>query len=165
MSQKRFGLQKVTDLIGGISRPFMQKHSLLDERVFTFWQDIIGKQLSSHTLPLRLIGQNDSAKHGYRKLEILVTPGAALEVSYAKTQLIEKVNQFYGYSFISDVAIKQGKIPELTRKPKKRRTKPISQDKVEWVENQVGNVQNAELRDALTKWGKHVVGDTSGDKI
>lgn len=159
MSQKRFGLQKVTDLIGGISRPFMQKHSLLDERVFTFWQDIIGKQLSKHTLPLKLIGQNDSGKHGYRKLEILVTPGAALEVSYAKTQFIEKINQFYGYGFISDIKFKTGKIPELTRKAKLRTPKPLSQDQVEWVENQVENVQNAELREALLKWGKHIVGE------
>lgn len=163
MTQKRYGLQKVTDLVGSISRPFMQKHSLLDERLFRFWQEIIGKKLGEHTLPLRLIGQNDSGKHSYRKLEILVTPGASLELSYAKAQLIEKINQFYGYGFISDIAIKQGKIPELVRKAKKIHDKPLSVDKVKWVENQVENVQNAELREALTNWGKHVVGDMRGE--
>lgn len=160
MIQKRLGLQQITSLIGAISRPFMQKHSLLDERVFTFWQDIIGPKLADHTLPLRLMGQSDPQKHGYRQLEILVTPGAALELSYAKTQIIEKINQFYGYAFIGDIKIKQGALPQLTRKAKRRVAKPLAAEKVEWVETLVDNVEDAELRKALTKLGKNVVSES-----
>jgi hypothetical protein len=154
MAYIRHGVQKVSDLVGEISRPLFQSHGLLDERLVFYWAEIVGEKLANYSFPLKLVGGGALLSKTPRLLEILVTPGAALELTYAKNVIIAKINQFFGYALITDIRLKHGNIQKADKFVRKKNKKPLNDQENEHIEAIVHPISDDHLRNALKNLGK-----------
>ena len=154
MSNERYGRQKVSDLIASISRPLFQSHGLLDERLVFHWKEIVGEKLSSYSFPLKLVGGGQASSNTPRILEVLVSPGAALEMTYAKNAIIAKVNQFFGYAIVTDLRVKHGNIEQDRKKRPKMVKRSLKDEENTHIETIVTSIENENLRNALKNLGK-----------
>jgi hypothetical protein len=111
--------------------------SILDQ-----WAAIAGPALAAHTLPAKLTkaapSPGFSGKSAPSTLLLKVAPAKALEVQYAVPQLIERINQAFGYQAIAGVRLVQ--VP-FTHGAKKRSTAiaPARQAAAMEKANRLGN--------------------------
>lgn len=153
MKTVRYGNQIISNLIGEISRPFFQQQGLIDERLVFYWAQIVGDKLAQYSFPVKLIGQQGQMNMP-RILEVLVNPGAALEITYAKNAIITKINQFFGYALISDIRLKHGQIQKNDKKLPERFKRTLNIQENEHIESLVTSIQDENLRNALKNLGK-----------
>jgi len=108
------------------------------------WTKMVSKKISDACYPITVkIGKE--MKNG--TLVLNVTHGKEMEVEYEKTEIIDKINSFFGYNCISQVTLKivQDKI-KLNKKifPK---IKNFSQ-----IEEKMNKVSNEELKNSLNNF-------------
>jgi hypothetical protein len=135
----------------------LQKHGFRQGDLLSHWSVVAGDHLAGMTAPERIKWpRNDIADHkGDGKAATLVlrcNPGRALDVQYQVPQLIERVNQFFGYRAIGSIKVIQaGKV--VTAAPTKVRIAPQPSAS---VQAQIGKLENEDLRQALLRLGAHV---------
>ncbi|MDP3531842.1 MAG: DciA family protein [Alphaproteobacteria bacterium] len=153
MKTARYGNQAISNLIGEISRPFFQKQGLIDERLVFYWAQIVGDKLAQYSFPIKLVGQQGQV-NSPRILEVLVNPGAALEITYAKNSIVAKINQFFGFALISDIRLKHGQIQKNDKKLPERPKRTLNIHENEHIQSLVTSIQDENLRNALKNLGK-----------
>jgi hypothetical protein len=90
-------------------------------------------------------------------LKLRARPGAALELQHRAPLLIERINQFFGHSVISRLALVQGPLPVLAR-PSRPVLRPLSEAAAMALDRQLSGIADQDLRAALTRLGKAVTG-------
>ena len=86
------------------------------------WPEIVGEALAQHSEPERIKwprGSGENAQKLGGTLVIRAEPGRGLDLQYQTHQIIERINQFYGYGAITSIKIMQGhlaKAKPLTNK-------------------------------------------------
>ena len=70
--------------------------------IINYWSDLVGKQISDVCYP-KSIKTGRELKDGI--LHLNVFHGDQLLVEYNKTNIIDKINIFFGYQFVKDIRI------------------------------------------------------------
>ena len=78
-----------------------------------------------------------------------VIHGKELEIEYAKTEIIDKINSFFGYSCISKINLKIIEEKNKLKKNRFTRIKNLSE-----VNSKISNIQNLELKKSLKNFLK-----------
>ncbi len=79
------------------------------------WREIVGPELADHTWPLRIdwprrqeeaMRPDGTAEQGGQRTRLVVgaSPARALDVEYAKRDIVERVNRYLGYRAATEVA-------------------------------------------------------------
>ena len=66
------------------------------------WSDLVGKKISDVSYP-KSIKTGKELKNGV--LTLNVSHGDQLFIEYSKTDIIDKINSFFGYQFIKDIKL------------------------------------------------------------
>ena len=77
------------------------------------WPEIVGEALARHCEPERIKwprGAGETAQKLGGTLVIRAAPGRGLDLQYQSHQIIERINQFYGYGAVTAVKIMQGHV-------------------------------------------------------
>jgi len=77
------------------------------------WPDIVGGALAQYCEPERIKwprGAGETAQKLGGTLVIRAEPGRGLDLQYQSHQIIERINQFYGYGAVTSVKIMQGHV-------------------------------------------------------
>tara|TARA_Y100001970_G_scaffold280640_1_gene389939 strand:- start:3693 stop:4175 length:483 start_codon:yes stop_codon:yes gene_type:complete len=147
---------KIKNLIQGL-RPFsssipktLKKH--LKKGGFNYsnivdnWTKMVTKEISNFCYPVT-IKIDQEMKNG--TLVLNVVHGKELEIEYAKKEIIEKINSFFGYNFINQIALKivhekvnskQNKFPQI-----KNLTK---------INKEIEKIDNNQLKNSLNNFVK-----------
>lgn len=121
------------------------------------WPEIVGATLADRCEPLRLQwrprvadGTGEPAT-----LVIRVESAFALSLQHMGSVVVEKVNGYLGWRCVGRIALRQGPLPRLARKP----SAVLPPDPLIMAEARriVGSVDHDALRKALTKLGGHVL--------
>jgi hypothetical protein len=108
------------------------------------WTKMVSKKISDACYPITVkIGKE--MKNG--TLVLNVTHGKEMEVEYEKTEIIDKINSFFGYNCISQVTLK---IVQDEIKPNNKnfpKIKNFSQ-----IEKKMNKVSNEKLKDSLNNF-------------
>ncbi|MBI1207915.1 MAG: DUF721 domain-containing protein [Azospirillum sp.] len=142
------GPRPLGTVIPGVAGAALGKRSLAFGNLVTDWTAIVGQRLADRTLPEKLAfprGKREDAV-----LHLRVSGALALEVQHAAPQILERINQFFGYRAVARL--------KLVNAPPKVTTKrlvvpPPSAADQRAVAAAVGAVETPELRDALTRFG------------
>ena len=70
--------------------------------IINYWSDLVGKQISDVCYP-KSIKTGKELKDGILYLNVF--HGDQLLVEYNKTNIIDKINVFFGYQFVKDIRI------------------------------------------------------------
>lgn len=131
----------------------------MEAEVVTKWKEIVGRRLAEQTYPLRVTYKKGDRNSG--TLHILVESGFAVELQHIEPILVERINTYYGYSAISRLAIRQGRLP----KSKKRRATeppPLDERGEKELQTLTSGTKTGDLKEALESLGRQVM--ASGGK-
>jgi len=121
-------------------------------RLKSEWAAIVGPAWADVTWPIGL------SRTGVLKLR--TASGAALEVQHRAPLLVERINGFFGRFAVTRLALVQGPLP-LASIPSGRLPRPLAPGEAKALEERLSDVADPELRGALARLGRAVIGRES----
>ena len=115
------------------------------------WPAVVGPELARTTRPDALLAGR-GARAG-KALRLKVSGATALEVQHRSSQIVERVNAYFGHRVIDDVRIVQGVIPGPPPARRTPRPDPVVEQA---VASRTAAVQDPDLRAALTRLGARI---------
>ncbi len=151
-------------LMPALTKDIFGAKNQLFGKMIAAWPQIAGAEMAALTVPLDLKFQRspknaDKKNPGNAKavLHLAVQSAYALELSYQKTLLIERLNMFFGYAAISDIKIVQHSEVmnnKFTTPPPRR---PLSPEETTKLGDMVAGIQEKDLQTALENLGKAII--------
>ena len=135
------GLRPFSSSIPKTLKKYLRKGGYNYSNIVDNWTTIVNKNISDFCYPIS-IKMKKEMKNG--TLVLNVFHGKELEIEYAKTEIIEKINSFFGYNCISEINLKIIEEKIQHKKNKLPKIKNISK-----INEKIANIQNPELRNSL----------------
>jgi hypothetical protein len=158
MIDRRNRPQPLSDLIGVVLKPAVERHGLATSEIIARWPEIVGQRFHRVTRPIRVLWprrgplSTPEQQHEPGTLVICVESAHVLDVQYAAEALLERVNALYGYKAIGKLQLRQGPVArrEETMRPRIAEQAPRPEA--------IAAVEDVDLRKALEELGKGVAG-------
>jgi hypothetical protein len=149
-SEGRKGFRAVGVAASTLAAPIIEKRGGgILTRLKTRWAEIVGSDWADVTWPTTV------SRDGVLKLRAV--SGAALEIQHRAPLLIERLNLFLGRRAITRLALVQGPLP-LMLPSERPPLRPLTPGEIEALDKRLSDVTDPELRDALARLGKAVIG-------
>lgn len=145
----------VSRLLSGILSPAARRRGFAAVAVIEEWPGIVGRGLAERCHPVRLDFRRGAREGG--TLVLQAAGGAALELQHAAPQLIERINDYFGFRAVARLHLMQ--MPP--RRPKPRPPTPprrsLTADEMSAVAAAVGPLADTPLGDALASLGQSIL--------
>ncbi|MDO4161577.1 MAG: DciA family protein [Pseudomonadota bacterium] len=155
-------LTSVSKTIIPLAKQLLGTGGMLEIELLSAWKSIVGDTLAPYTLPRRIRFARNEHLNG--TLDLFVLGGAfALEIQQRESQILEKINTYFGYQAVSKLKIIQNNSPEdflLSPKPIDNMKKNlVSQEEQNYITEIVKEVADNNLRYRLENLGRAVFGN------
>ena len=147
-------LKAVSSETESITRSIRKKRGLSEAALISDWVQIVGPILSAECFPMRLTRKKDTTGG---TLHIRVSGALALELQHMQPQVIERVNQYFGYEAIIALSLHQGPITGQTIEQTLPDSRQMTKEKRTLLDKQLAEVIDDELRLALNNLGEGVL--------
>ena len=97
------GLRPLANTLPKQIKKIIKKNGFNFSSVVDNWTKIVGKEFSDHCYPINIKVINNS---NMLCLVLNVIHGKELEIEYGKNNIIDKINLYFGYNFISKIELK-----------------------------------------------------------
>lgn len=94
--------------LAGVAKAAFKKRGFAHERILTRWEEIVGSHIASHSLPVKLSFPSGGRAGGC--LTIRAWNGIGLELQHCESQLLEKLNVYFGYRAVERIRIVQAPV-------------------------------------------------------
>lgn len=154
-------LTSVSKTIMPLAKQLLGAKGMLEMEILSDWTAIVGEELAQYSLPQKISFRKDERSNG--TLELLVLSGAfALEIQHRESQILNKINAYFGYDAVAKLKIIQNSCPEnflFTKKPIDNVKKNlVSSEEHNYITEIIKDVDNNELRRHLEILGEAVLG-------
>lgn len=154
-------LTSVSKTIMPLAKQLLGAKGMLEMEILSDWTAIVGEELAQYSLPQKISFRKDERSNG--TLELLVLSGAfALEIQHRESQILNKINAYFGYDAVAKLKIIQNSCPEnflFTKKPIDNVKKNlVSPEEHNYITEIIKDVDNNELRRHLEILGEAVLG-------
>lgn len=154
-------LTSVSKTIMPLAKQLLGAKGMLEMEILSNWTAIVGKELAQYSLPQKISFRKDERSNG--TLELLVLSGAfAMEIQHRESQILNKINTYFGYDAVAKLKIIQNSCPEnflFTKKPIDNVKKNlVSPEEHNYITEIIKDVDNNELRRHLEILGEAVLG-------
>jgi hypothetical protein len=143
------GLRRLPELLGQVLDPAARRRGLAEARLLTDWRMILGPQLGERCQPVRLSGAPGV-------LTIHVGGASALELQHSEVQVVERINEFFGYPAVARLRLIQSPPARPVKAPPRWPTRVLAAEELESVAATAEAVSDAGLRRALVRLGQTV---------
>ena len=148
--ERRPGFRAAGANLARIVPPIVARHGGgLLARLKAEWVAIVGPELALSCWPEGL------ARDGALKLRVV--PAKALELQHRAPLVIERVNLFFGRAAVARLSLVQGPLPLVPAAPREA-SRPLVSGEAAALDRQLESVANPELRDALARLGRRIIG-------
>jgi hypothetical protein len=147
----------LSDLVPGLIKASLGKKSLLFGKMLAEWQHIAGADIAAKATPLDLKFAKKLDQKSQATLHIAVQSAYALEISYQKALLIERLNMFFGYPAIKDIKMIQQTNLMSNKKPPSLPARPLTLGEEKLIDGMVTEIQENDLQTALKNLGKAIL--------
>ena len=140
------GLRPFSNSIPKTLKKHLRKGSYNYSNIVDNWTSIVNKNISDACYPVS-VKMKKSMKDG--TLVLNVVHGKEVEIEYNKNEIIDKINSFFGYNCISNIALKiiENKINQ------RNKILPKIKD-LNSVEKKIKNLDNEQLKISLKNFLK-----------
>jgi len=97
--------KKISDSLPKILEKKLKKANFIEISIIKNWKEIVGNDIAKLCFPTKIIFSNEGNING--KIIIQVKRGWSLEIEYKSNEIIDKLNQYFGYKAISKMNIIQ----------------------------------------------------------
>ena len=142
------GLRRLPDMLARLLDAPARRRGLVDSAVLTDWPLIIGADLGRRCQPVRI-----SRDQGGPVLHLRVSAAAALEIQHSTPQIIERINDHFGFPAVGRLRLVQAPVQRPT--PRRRALAPApTAETMARNDATVEPVEDAGLRSALAGLGR-----------
>lgn len=150
-------LRSLSDLVPGLTKDVLGKKGVLFGKLVLEWPHIAGPDIAARTSPVDLKFAKKLDQKSQAVLHLAVQSAYALEISYQKSLLIERLNMFFGYPAIKDIKmIQQTSIMDKNMK-QPALVRPVTLQEQKDLDGMVGQIQENDLQTALKNLGKAII--------
>ncbi len=140
------GLRPFSSSIPKTLKKHLKKGGYNYSSIVDNWTKIVSKKISDACYPLT-VKMGKEIKDG--NLVLNVVHGKELEIEYEKSEIIDKINSFFGYNCISHVTLK---IVQDTIKPRNKALPKI--ENLSKIKEKMDKIDNNNLKSALNNFLK-----------
>jgi hypothetical protein len=118
------------------------------------WPEIVGETLAQRCEPERIKwprGSGEMAQKLGGSLVIRAEPGRSLDLQYQSHQIIERINQFYGYGAVTSVKVLQGHV--ASSKTLIKKDNPLDPETEKVLDTELESIVDERLKQALHRLG------------
>jgi hypothetical protein len=145
--------QALADPVRAVAQKAAGGRSLGEASLLTEWRAIVGDDIADMCWPRRLT----FPRKGERRegtLILRVKPGRAPTVGHQEWTILERVNAYFGYKVAAGMRLEHGALPKGRANPAPAPPRALSPTEADAVTQDVADVGDADLRDALARLGK-----------
>lgn len=153
---RRYNPEPVSDLVSAILDPVLARRAGMTTGLIQAWEEIVGERLGATSRPQSIRWQtraDNDAPFEPATLIVACDAVSALHIQHQTSEIIARVNAFFGYAAIGRVRITQKPVGEAKVR---RRPRALSAEEKRKVEAQVASVDDEGLRAALARLGASV---------
>lgn len=156
----------IADLVPALTKDAFGRKNMLFGKMLAEWEHIAGPDIAAQTTPLELKysrpakkaeGTTAAKTPPKATLVLAVQPAYALELSYQKDLLAERLNVFFGYPAIKEIKIVQHSGVMDNKKVKAPLHRPLTMQEQQKIDTLVSDIQENDLQIALKNLGKAIV--------
>jgi len=148
--ERRQGFRAVGIAVSKLATPIISKRGGgVLVRLKAHWATIIGDDWASVSWPSAL------GRDGVLKLR--TAPATALELQHRAPLLIDRINLFFGRAVVNRLVLVQGPLP-TDSPPTNPGSRRLAANEVAKLDSQLAEIADPELRAALARLGKVVIG-------
>ena len=144
-------LRPIADAVDKIARQSAGKDWGLYASLLSHWTEIVGADYARATTPVKITFpyQPNEPRRKNGVLTVRLPKGLAMEFSFKADLIRQKVNAFFGYDAFARIALDPtGRTTAPAKAPAK-----LAPETVQAIKNKATAVENADLREALEKFG------------
>ena len=146
------GLRRLPELLGRVLDPAARRRGLAEARLLTDWPLVIGPELGARCQPVRL-SRTSNGNGGV--LTVHVAGASALELQHSAPQVVERINDFFGYPAVARLRLIQAPPARPVKRPASPRV-VLGDGERAALEATVAAVADPDLRVALGNLGRAV---------
>lgn len=149
--------RSISNIVKDVTKHTFSSKDMLFGKMVAEWVHIVGEDMAGQAVPLELKYNKNPQQRSQAVLHLGVKPAHALEFSYQKALLIERLNMFFGYSAIRDIKIIQysGVMPH--QRPAARVARALSGSETVQMDKKLEKIEERELQIALRNLGKAIL--------
>ena len=137
-----------------MTKPLIKKQGFTDPQIFHQWGAIVGESMARVSCPMRISRQSAGVSTG-ATLKVRILGAAALEFEHMTPQILERINQFYGYKAVSRITLEQGPLPmrKTTIPPRPRK---LTKREESEIREEVSGIEDDDLRRSMESLGRAI---------
>ena len=141
-------------LLSKLLTPAARQRGFAAVAVIEEWPEIVGPSLARRCHPVRLAFRPGSKNGG--TLVLQASGGAALELQHGAPQLLERVNDYFGFRAAARLQLLQMPLRPVPPPPAPPRTRSLSEAEEAALEAGVADVGDEQLGAALAALGRSI---------
>ena len=146
------GPWRLPDLLGRVLGPPARRRGLAEATLLTDWPAVVGPGLAARSQPVKLTG--DPNARGGATLVLHCAGAAALEVQHAELQLLERINDHFGYPAVARLRLIQAPPKRPVKHRRARPVRDLTPDDLDAIRVAVEPLADPGLREALGRLGR-----------
>ena len=158
MVDRRARARPITDFVGIVMKPSVERHGLATSEIIARWPEIVGERLGRVTRPIRVVWPRrgiEPAPGAVCEPGTLVVgceSAAVLDVQYAGEAILDRINALYGWKAIAKISLRQGPVARAAppAPPRLADAPPVP--------GKIAEIDDENLRRALEELGRGVAG-------
>lgn len=143
--------RSLAELIGPTLDPVLRKRGLARSELFAWWPEIVGETYARSAAPERIRWPRGG---GAAVLFVRCDPAVAMQLTYERDRIRERLNGFLGYPAVAEVRIRQQ--PLARPAAVEALAPPVDAARLAALDQRLGPVDGP-LRDALAELGRLVL--------
>jgi len=154
---------RLARLVPSLARKAYRRRGFASDEVIARWREIVGGELAELSAPVRLRFPRDRRRGGV--LEMRIEPAQATRLQHQESEILERVNMYFGYRAVERLQLVQGPVAErrnARRGARARREPPADSPARAQAQRLAEPVADDELRALLSRWGAEIL-DEKGD--
>ncbi len=142
-------MQPIAASLPRLTKQLTGKRGFAEAGLIEDWSSIVGKELSTQCLPVKLRYPSQGVRNDGTLL-VKADPAFALMIQQQTPQIIERVNSHFGYRAIARLSIQQGPLYQVERKAPPELPK-LTKSESQAIQTEFADVENDALRTALER--------------
>ncbi|MBB4076701.1 hypothetical protein GGR08_001007 [Bartonella fuyuanensis] len=151
---KKHSFYSLSETIFKILDPVLRKRTGLNVELIEHWPQIVGGDISKHTIPLKIIWKHRRDQNEVFQPATLVVACegfSALKLMHETEELLHRINGFFGYIAIDRIKIEQRNLSVFTKHlPLKS---ALSKQDKKYMGKMLGGIEDKNLRQSLYELG------------
>ena len=124
-------------------KKILNKRGYVYSDIINNWSYIVGSNISNVSYPKSF---KPNGKKSAGTLIINVQRGNEVDIEYSKTQIINKINSYFGYKLINEI-----RLQTFNSLNKKNKDKNIQNKSSKKFKEKINEIKNKDIRDSLSQ--------------